>query len=450
MSKFDSNDPARAERILAWASADPLLQRRFRQQLAQATGWDGARCERAIQEYLRFCVVAARLGGRAVPSASVDQVWHLHLTWTRDYWEDFCPNRMGFAFHHQPSRGQPGEREALRLGYAETLHAYQSLFGTPDAAWWPAWSTAATRARRGRWARMAAALGLLPAASALALPGPLDWRGPEFLSLYLALLAASLLFAIGWRLWHRQQRDPARSLLPGEPPVWQLAYLRGGARGVVDAAAASLHEDGYLQWDAASKQLVRRREDTPEDSLLRALLPQLSGPPARFGRAEQVTPVQQLREQLVRQGWWHSNESSRRIATLGAAPLWLLVGFGIAKIAIGVMRDAPVALLVLLVIGTLIAALAFHFSRPGATRAGRELLAAQKARHALDLRAPRPGKLALAVALGGTALLAGTALAGYHELRHPPSSGDGGGSDSSDSSSDGGGGSGCGGCGGGD
>lgn len=450
MNDTVSNDPTRSARIIAWASADPVLQRRFRQQLAEATGWDGARCERAINEYLRFCAVAAELGGRAVPSAAVDKVWHLHLTWTRDYWEDFCPNRMGFAFHHQPSRGQPGEREALRLAYAQTLHTYQALFGTPDATWWPAWSTRGPRARRGRWAGIAAALGLLPAASALAFPGPLDWRGPEFLALYLALLGGCLVFGFGWRLWHRQQQDPARGVLPGEPPVWQLAYLRGGPRAVVDAAAASLHEDGFIGWDESKKQLVRRREDAPDDLLLRNLLPNLCGSSSRLTLAESAGALQQLRRQLEQQGWWHSAESSRRIAMLSALPLWLLAGFGGAKIAIGVMRDAPVALLVLLLIVTVVAALIFHFARPGATRAGRELLAAQKARHALDLRAPRPGKLALAVALGGTALLAGTALAGYHELRHPPSSGDGGGSDSSDSSSDGGGGSGCGGCGGGD
>lgn len=96
-----------------------------------------------------------------------------------------------------------------------------------------------------------------------------------------------------------------------------------------------------------------------------------------------------------------------------------------------------------LVIATVIAAMLFHFKRPGITRAGRDLLRAQKARHALTLRAPPKGQLALAVALVGTGVLAGTALAGYHELRHPPSSGDGGGSSGSD-----GGGSSCGGCGG--
>lgn len=447
MTELPTPDCNRSARILAWAEDDPVMQRRFRAQLAERTGWDAARCARAIDEYLRFCAVAARLGGRAVPSPAVDEVWHLHLTWTRDYWQEFCPRRLGLSLHHQPARGLAGEREALRSAYAETLHAYAAEFGLPEADWWPAWSTLHSfPTRRRRWARPAAALGLLPAA-AIAYPGPLDWRGPEFLALYLALLAGCLLLGTGWRLWHRLQRDPARGFGPGEATLWQLAYLRGGPRGVVDAAAAQLHDEGFLGWDVDRKALVRQRDDVPDDALLRSLLPNLCGKPSQWTRAEKTGSVQQIREALVRQGGWHAPQQARRIAFQSALPLWLLASLGVAKIAIGLLRDRPVALLVILVIATVVAALLFHFKQPGITRVGREQLQAQQARHALTLRAPRRGQLALAVALVGTGVLAGTALAGYHELRHPSSSGDGGGSGSSDSGSDGGG-SGCGGCGG--
>jgi hypothetical protein len=32
------------------------------------------------------------------PSEQVDQVWHLHLTYTRSYWDEFCPNVLGQPF----------------------------------------------------------------------------------------------------------------------------------------------------------------------------------------------------------------------------------------------------------------------------------------------------------------------------------------------------------------
>lgn len=449
MTELSQTDPARTARILAWAEANPALQRRFRQQLGERCGWSAERCARAITEYLRFCAVAAELGGRAVPSQAVDEVWHLHLTWTRDYWDDFCPRRLGLALHHQPATGGSDERERLRLAYADTLHAYARCFGDPDPAWWPAF--AAARPER-RWRRLAiAALGLLlPAGAATAWTSgtPLDWRGPEFLQLYLVLAAACLVFSLGWRLWQRSRPQVASSPQGQEPPIWQLAYLSGGPRGVVDSAAASLYEAGAIDWDAQRREIVQRKQDPPEDPLLRALLPHLAGPSTRLGSAEKSSAIERIREQLIRMGWWLSADASQRIARISALPWWLLSVLGLLKIGIGIARDKPVALLVLLVILSLVAALAFQFSRPGISAAGRRALAHFRGRHAVATRAPRAGQLGLAVALGGTAVLAATGFADYHTLRHPPSSGDASGSsDSSDGGSDGGG-SGCGGCGG--
>jgi hypothetical protein len=108
-----------------------------------------------------------------------------------------------------------------------------------------------------------------------------------------------------------------------------------------------------------------------------------------------------------------------------------------------------VALLVVLVLNTGAAALGLNFSRPGRSRAGDLELARRRGSTSRATRATDPDTLPMAVALGGTAVLAGTGLAGFHQARAASahSSGDSGGS--SDSSSDGGGGSGCGGCGGG-
>ncbi|MCK7593102.1 TIGR04222 domain-containing membrane protein [Pseudomarimonas salicorniae] len=440
----------RVRRILEWAGAEPALQVRFRQQLAKETGWNLATCDRAITEYLRFCAVATRLGGRAVPSRDVDRVWHLHLTWSRDYWLSFCPERLGFSLHHQPSMGRPGEREALRLAYAETLHAYCELFGDPDPVWWPAWRGAAPTAPRLRAsARWGWAL-LLPAglAGAVAL-GPLDWKGPDFLQLYLLLMALCLAGSLGWRLWHRGTASTATSESI-EPSVWQVAYLSAGPRGVVDAAAADLHEQGMLDWNPDTRQLVRRSGELPADPLQRALLPHLSGPPRRLTLADKSGAIRGIRDQLVRGGWWLAPEHARRIALFSALPWWLLSGFGVLKIAIGLERERPVAFLVVLVILSLVLALIFHFVRPGRSAAGRRLLQTLRGRHAVMLRAPRKGQLGLAVALAGTSVLAGTAFADYHTLRHPPSSGDGGGDSGGSDGDSGGGGSGCGGCGGGD
>jgi uncharacterized membrane protein YgcG len=129
--------------------------------------------------------------------------------------------------------------------------------------------------------------------------------------------------------------------------------------------------------------------------------------------------------------------------------------FGLAKIVIGVQRDRPVtALAILCAIVAVVALVYWLGSSAVPTRAGKIALERQRAVHRAEKSGRGIGDIGLAVALGGTALLADTALAGYHQMRAPPtsSSSDSSSSSSSDSSSDSGdsgGGSSCGGCGGG-
>jgi hypothetical protein len=34
----------------------------------------------------------------------VDQAWHLHLTFSENYWKVFCPQILGSPLHHHPTR----------------------------------------------------------------------------------------------------------------------------------------------------------------------------------------------------------------------------------------------------------------------------------------------------------------------------------------------------------
>jgi uncharacterized protein (TIGR04222 family) len=454
-SAGDIAGAARWQRLASWASDDARLQRRLRRQLRERTGWSAAEADAAILEYLRFCAIAAERGGRVTPSPAIDEVWHLHLTYTRDYWLDFCPHRLGFALHHQPAFGDAGEAQRLRDDYAETLHAYAGRFGMPPTRWWPPRWQRGDRATRRRGGRLAAlALWLPSTAAASPLAGtPLDWRGPEFLALYLVLgvIAITLSLLLRW-----QQRHAAGHSAQGSSPsVWELAYLAGGAERVVDAAVAELHRQQAVVWDPAQRRLLPGPASPPSDPLLVAVLGQLVERTPDIARAARASVLAGLRGALQRRGWWFSAAEAQRIALLSALPLAALAVFGAAKVVVGLLRERPVALLVVLCVLTAVAALVAFLARPGITPAGQRVLREARGRHALTVRAHRGEQVALAVALGGTAVLAGTALAGYHALRQPASSADGGtsSSDSSDSSSSSdagdGGGSGCGGCGGG-
>lgn len=110
----------------------------FPARLARENRWSLAHAERVIGEYKRFCYLAMTAGREVTPSDAVDQAWHLHLTYSRDYWQVFCREVLGRDLHHGPTQGGPIERDRFYHQYAATLAAYEAAFGiAPPAAIWP-------------------------------------------------------------------------------------------------------------------------------------------------------------------------------------------------------------------------------------------------------------------------------------------------------------------------
>ena len=58
----------------------------FTDRLSRENGWDAPYAERVVDEYRRFCFLAMAAGHPVTPSEQVDQVWHLHLLYTENYW----------------------------------------------------------------------------------------------------------------------------------------------------------------------------------------------------------------------------------------------------------------------------------------------------------------------------------------------------------------------------
>jgi hypothetical protein len=111
----------------------------FAARLARENRWDPAQAERVIGEYKRFCYLAMTAGHEVTPSDAVDQAWHLHLTYSRDYWQTFCREVLVRDLHHGPTSGGPVERDRFYRQYAATLAAYEAAFGSaPPADIWPA------------------------------------------------------------------------------------------------------------------------------------------------------------------------------------------------------------------------------------------------------------------------------------------------------------------------
>ncbi len=103
----------------------------FTQRVARENGWSLAFAERVEREYKRFVYLAMTAGHPVTPSDEVDQCWHLHLTYTRSYWDEMCGEVLGRPLHHGPTAGGAAESRKYREWYENTLASYEREFGTP-------------------------------------------------------------------------------------------------------------------------------------------------------------------------------------------------------------------------------------------------------------------------------------------------------------------------------
>jgi hypothetical protein len=117
---------------------EPDLALNFTRRLARDKSWTMALARGAVAEYRRFCFLTFSGSGVMTPGEEVDEVWHQHLTYTRDYWDVWCGAVLGGPLHHDPTEGGPDQDRYFRARYAATLAAYERFFGPPPELFWPA------------------------------------------------------------------------------------------------------------------------------------------------------------------------------------------------------------------------------------------------------------------------------------------------------------------------
>lgn len=76
---------------------------------------------RVVEEYKKFLYLASITS--VAPSFEIDQVWHAHILFSRDY--EKTEELLGKRVHHQPNpAGKSGKNE-----YINSLHLYLDTFG---------------------------------------------------------------------------------------------------------------------------------------------------------------------------------------------------------------------------------------------------------------------------------------------------------------------------------
>lgn len=125
------------QRVSAYQIDEEGAAAPFSHRLAKEQNWSRELTLCAIEEYKRFMFLAVAAGHPVTPSKTVDEVWHLHLIYSRSYWEEFCVKVLDRIIHHDPGNGNEGEQSLYNNQYHQTLDSYVRLFGEqpPMAIW---------------------------------------------------------------------------------------------------------------------------------------------------------------------------------------------------------------------------------------------------------------------------------------------------------------------------
>ncbi len=117
---------AQAQQDVVWQKLSQLVitppsnSLTFEARLAREQAWSLDRALAVVEEYRKFLYLLLTCSHPVTPSEDVDAAWHLHLLYTRSYYEDLCQNIAGFLIHHQPTAGGAVEGHKFRDWYQKT------------------------------------------------------------------------------------------------------------------------------------------------------------------------------------------------------------------------------------------------------------------------------------------------------------------------------------------
>jgi hypothetical protein len=202
------------KRIEAYSLDRPDATLTFTARLARENGWSRQYARRVVEEYKRFMFLAVVAEHVVSPSEAVDQAWHLHLTYTRSYWADFCGEVLGKKIHHDPTTGIAEQPRFVEL-YEQTHRTYEMWFGeAPPAAIWPSAAIRFGEDVQNRWVnvernwvirkprflrgigkrqKVAGVAGLAIAPSVVVAADPIGAKGAQTVFLIGGLLVVALL-----------------------------------------------------------------------------------------------------------------------------------------------------------------------------------------------------------------------------------------------------------------
>lgn len=335
----------------------------FSARLAKEQRWTKKFTESAILEYKRFIFLCCVLDKGASPSKTVDEVWHLHLTYTRSYWENFCRDTLGQELHHIPSQGGHEEDSRHQQWYEETLAHYKTFFGSdpPDDIWPPPGIQAPELPPiNPSFYKHAAWIFCIPFLIifiSYRQPIPFLLNGPHFLLFFPMFAGAVLIITILYQFYRtKDYAQIADRYLPSDANPYQLAAFLFGKNRAVQTAVINLLNRDLLALNADGTFRVKRIDA--------AALPSEDNP-LMGGREKEVNPKEVPYERMVAQ-WYDPYKTfhpalhvlEKFIFTdkmIYWIPYVFIMLVGVARCIQGAMNDRPFGNLILeMIIATVI------------------------------------------------------------------------------------------------
>jgi hypothetical protein len=108
----------------------------FSVRLARDHLWTPDYAGKVVGEYRRFLYLMATEPEMVTPSEDVDEAWHLHLAYTKSYWDELCGKVVNRPLHHTPTEGEE-QGDDFRKAYERTLERYRKVFkeDPPNDVW---------------------------------------------------------------------------------------------------------------------------------------------------------------------------------------------------------------------------------------------------------------------------------------------------------------------------
>ncbi|GAB2827763.1 TIGR04222 domain-containing membrane protein [Ferruginibacter profundus] len=340
------------EKIRNFQLDDPASAFPFSRKLAHQNNWTTTFTNRAIEEYKKFIFLCCISPTGASPSAIVDEVWHLHLTYTDNYWNRFCKNTLSKEIHHHPSKGGTGEKEKHENWYVATLLLYEQQFNSkPPQDIWPPGNEMTTEIEEDIYEPDFFRRLLFLFASVLVLfilgVNLFHTKGQDFLGYYLFISLAGLVVLLITQL-HKNSRlkTIVGNNIPQKFTAYQVARFLYGNHRCYQTALVDLLRRGIIQTSgndykiARPKMYVAEGDDNP---LLQPLMQQ-------FNEDDIFTYNEGLglidRDTVLHPGLERLHRLSKKVDYLKLIVPGIVLLVGFARFLQGMANDKPVGLLV--------------------------------------------------------------------------------------------------------